>query len=124
MGESGPIALDVENLKDNKINILSNGDIEINKQIVDKIKIVDFQDRSTLESLGNTLFKPKSNNVEFKEAKGQITQGALESANSTAIDSMIKSIEGSRVYETLTKTIETSHRTLGKVVNEVGRLKR
>lgn len=124
IGESGPIALDIENVKDNQIKIHSNGDIEVNKEIVDRIKIVDFEDKSKLSYQGNSLFKANGENLVMKEAKAQLSQGSLESANSTAIETMIKSIDGSRTYEMLSKTIETSNRSLGKIVNEVGRIKR
>lgn len=125
IGESGnPLSVSTNNFDAKKLRILSNGDLEINKEIVDKVKIVDFNDKSQLKALGGSLFKSvKENNI--KDAENyQITQGSLESSNANVIESMIKSIDAMRTYEFLSKNIETVNRGLSKTVNEVGRLKR
>ncbi|EKE03830.1 MAG: hypothetical protein ACD_20C00147G0011 [uncultured bacterium] len=125
LGESGnPLSVNSNNFDPKKLKILSNGDLEINKEIVDKVKVVDFNDRSQLKTLGNSLFKPV-NEDNVKDAENyQITQGSLESSNANVIESMIKSIEAMRAYEVLTKNIETVTRGINKTVNEVGRIKR
>jgi len=125
IGESGnPINFNINNTKGQEIKIGKDGTVLIGKEIMDKLKIVDFTDKKNLEAQGNSLFKPANNEAPIKAAGFEVNQGSLEMANSNAIESMVNSIHGMRTYETLAKVIETDNRTLSKTVNEVGRIKR
>lgn len=125
LGESGsPVSVNVNNFDIKKLKISENGNIEVNKESVDKVKIVDFEDRKDLIAVGNSLFKSVSDQKPVDLENFNISQGSVELSNSNTVEALIKSIEGMRTYETLTKTIESNHRTLGKTVNEVGRVKR
>ncbi|OGI16996.1 MAG: flagellar basal-body rod protein FlgF [Candidatus Melainabacteria bacterium RIFOXYA2_FULL_32_9] len=125
VGESGPISININEADVKSIKIHPNGDVEINKEIVDKVKIVDFEDRKMLKAMGDSLFKPVDDSQKPIDSENyQINQGALESSNANVVECMIKSIEAMRAYENLTKNIETVNRGLSKTINEVGRIKR
>lgn len=126
LGETGaPITLNFnakDDVKDIKID--AQGNVELNKVIIDKIKVVDFENRNSLQAMGGSLYKTSGNTPALTPEKYSISQGALEGANSNVIECMINSINGSRTYEHLSKVIETDNRTLSKVVSEVGRVRR
>ncbi len=95
---------------------IMQGDIEI-----DKLRIVDFKDKSNLKTIGNSLFKSIDEQpVEMQNPS--VSQGYLEGSNANVVKSMIDSITGSRTYETLSKIIRNSDSTLRKTINEVGRV--
>ncbi len=125
-GENGSISLDLKNAGMKDLKIDSQGNIELKGQQIGKIKIVDFQDRNVLEPIGNSLLKPSNGQAgsPIDAANFELNQGTLESANSNVVECMVNSITGMRTYETLGKIIESANRTLGKSVNEVGRIKR
>jgi flagellar basal-body rod protein FlgG len=125
IGEKGaPLKSNTNNFNLKDLQIHPNGNFEINKETLDKVKIVDFKNYQELEPMGNSLYKPINDQIPFKSTNYEIKQGAIEGSNSNTIDSMIKSIEASRIYETLSKTVEISNKTLTKAINEVGRVKR
>ena len=91
-----------------------------------KIQVVDFKDKNSLQGAGNTLFKQAdpANNKPISSAKYNVVQNSLEGSNANAIETMISSMNGMRVYDSLTNIIKTTNGTLNKTINEVGRVKR
>lgn len=125
MAENGPIKIPPGKTTDiKKFKINENGFVSYDNKIVDKLKISDFEDRNTLEKLGTSLFKQTENSTIIPAKDFGITQGALESSNANTVDCMIKSIHGERIYESLSKVIQNSDRTLQKTISDVGRIKR
>lgn len=111
-----------------KMVVNSDGSIDLNGQISNKLKIVQFKDVKNLTPIGNSVFKfsDPTNNPENKPVLGknfELSQRALESSNANVVETMVSSIEGMRTYESLSKVIEANKGTLSKAVNEVGRLK-
>lgn len=123
MGEKGPIVLKTEGKDSNNITISSDGTIHDGKTIVDKLNILDFKKSSSMKTLGDSLYQPANNDKPIKAVDYQIDQGALEQANSNVVECMVNSIQGSRTYESLSKVIDASNKSLSKAVNEVGKMK-
>ncbi len=124
MGERGPLTIDIQNSEVNNITVNSNGEILQNGQSIGKIKISDFNDLKSLQSFGNSLYKPSGNQLSINAENYEIKQGALETSNANVVETMVNSIQGQRTYEALAKVVETTSRSLNKSVNEVGRIKR
>ena len=120
MGQGGPITL---NNNSNDVKINSDGTVLVNNQSTGKLKIVDFNDTSTLQAIGNSLYKPTNGQAPIAATSCQVKQGALESSNSNVIECMVNSINASRTYETLSKVIDSNNKSLTQAINTVGRIR-
>ena len=116
MGTQGPIRLSGHQIRvDEAGNVYSDG------ALVDKLRIVSFADEGVLEKQGGSYFKPAGPVAELT-AQGIIQQGFLEGANVNTVSEMVDLINVFRSYEANQKMIQTQDDTLGKAVNEVGKV--
>lgn len=117
----GSIKLEIEARSLSDLVISNDGRVIQGGVEIDKLKIVDFEDKSKLRVVGNSLITNTDKNQQPVELDNpSVSQGYLESSNANVVKSMIDSITGSRTYETLSKVIRDSDGTLRKTVNEVG----
>ena len=125
MDESGgSIDFNIKDKSLQDIKIREDGVLMLGKEEVAQLKVVNFEEPEKLQSIGSSLFKPINEDVKPEEAEGyKIEQGFMECSNSNTVETMIKTISATRTYETLARILQTSDRTLGKSVNEVGRIK-
>jgi flagellar basal-body rod protein FlgG len=124
MGEKGEIKLSLEKVKSKDVLVDENGTVRLKDQVLDKLKIVDFNNKKSLTQIGNSLMT-SATGERPKAANGcKVVQGGVETSNANVVECMVSSITGSRIYESLAKVIETDNRTLSKTVNDVGRMKR
>lgn len=124
LGENGQVInIDPagQSLKD--IVIADDGRVLQNNIEMDKLRIVDFEDKSKLRSIGHSLFQ-NSDKAQFpvEMENPSVSQGYLEGSNANVVKSMIDSITGSRTYEVLSKVVNESNGTLRKAINDVGTL--
>jgi len=126
LGENGEITIDSQAaLTDpdgHEVLVDDGGNVSVDGSIIDKLRIVDFENISGLEKIGNTSFKRRSENVVESKAKDfAISQGALELANVNALQMMTELIEVHRGYESYQKVIRSVDEVNSKIINEVGR---
>lgn len=115
LGENGRILI-----PNGEIFISENGYVYSNGEFVDKIKIIDFENKDSLRKFGDNLYDKIDETVE-KPFGGKILQRFLESSNINIVDEMVKMINISRVYEINQKAIQTHDSTLAKAVNEIAK---
>ncbi|TCK93367.1 flagellar basal-body rod protein FlgG [Natranaerovirga hydrolytica] len=115
MGEDGTITLGT-----GEVTINENGQIYLNGDYVDTLQLVNFGELD-LEKMGDNLYRVPEDAEELA-FEGQVIQGFLEESNVNAIREMVDMISVMRTYESNQKVIQTQDETLGKVVNEVGRI--
>jgi flagellar basal-body rod protein FlgF len=99
MGEDGELILNGDN-----ISIERDGSIYVDKVVIDKLKVVDFENKNHLQNFGMSLFG--NINVEadhFVPASYSVRQGFIESSNVNIVQEMISLIECLRAYETYDK---------------------
>ena len=125
LSESGSaIKIDTTTGGLDKLNVAGDGTIFLDKQAVDKLKLVEFNSPNDLTTIGNALYKTSNNNVKPVASKdSKVDQGFVEGSNSNVIGTMINTISATRTYETLAKVIKATEATLSKAVNDVGRVK-
>jgi flagellar basal-body rod protein FlgF len=116
-GLSGDIVIP-KNAK--KIDILRNGDVLVDNNPVDKLKIAQFGNNQNLRRTGSSYYTGAQPTGEVKGVT--VEQGFIERSNANAITEMVNSMTGLRVYESLQKSIQMQNETLGKSVNEVGKV--
>lgn len=100
------------------IAIDNSGSIYSNGEYVNKLKLVDFENKASLRKYGESLYNKTNESVE-KPFTGKVLQGHLESSNVNAVREMIKMVTMSRVYEANQKLIQTHDASLGKAVTEI-----
>jgi flagellar basal-body rod protein FlgG len=115
MGQEGPIRLEEGN-----ISINESGQIYLNDAYVDQIRLVDFN-KLDIRKEGNNLYVAEDG-AEVLEFQGQVLQGFLEESNVNSIREMVDMINVMRSFESNQKVVQTQDETLGKAVNEVGRI--
>lgn len=80
--------------------------------------ITDFNDYTSLNSLGDTFFTGAGGlNIE-----GEVRQGFLEMSNVETVDEIVKMIEIARQFESNQRLLHAADETLSKAVNELGRV--
>ena len=146
MGEAGPISLKLNNfrierdggiyynpqLQDDSQRLVAERDNNWNsEELLDRIKIVNFDRPQHLEKMGSSLFKPayESNLHIPLSGEPQLLSGnqrpvvrwkMLEKSNINAVSEMVNMIEIQRAYEANQKVIQTDDQLLGRLINGVG----
>ncbi|WP_317366670.1 flagellar basal-body rod protein FlgF [uncultured Tyzzerella sp.] len=115
LGENGRIVI-----PNGKITISENGNIYSNNEFVDKLKIVDFENKETLRKYGDNLYNKIDESVE-KPFTGTILQSQIEMSNVNAVQEMVKMIAVSRAYELNQKMVQSHDAILGRAVNDIAK---
>lgn len=140
LGDKGPIYLKKNNfvvLKDGRIyqnakfagdphRLVSNAENTWNnKELVDRLKIVTFNEDRYLKKQGNSMWKATDFSGPPKPVdlggKTQIEQGFLETSNVNAVTAMVDMIQVNRAYEASQKTIQTQDTLAGKLINDAAK---
>ena len=120
LGEGGEIQLPAGTL-----TIGSDRTASVDGKIVDKLKIVRFSDPRVLTRAASSLFKIGVPGVSAEEdSTSMVRQGFLESSNVNTVEEMVNMITTFRFYEADQKVLKAQDQTLGRVVNELGRVPR
>ncbi|MBN2008097.1 flagellar basal-body rod protein FlgF [candidate division KSB1 bacterium] len=120
VGEDGYIEIDE---KTSDFQISEDGEIFVNKSRANKFLIQTVTDKQGLEKFGDSLFRPKNPNVEVTQMdQYRIQQGYLEQSNVNPVEEMVNMLITMRQFEAMQKTVNFHNETLGKAVNELGRV--
>ena len=98
------------------------GNITVKNVSVGKLKIVTFDDSAGLRSEGGNLYYNYNAKVVTPTTPSTVKQGYLEASNVDITKEMVDMISVSRTYETNQKILKMLDESLGKAVNEVGRI--
>lgn len=115
LGEKGPITI-----QNGKVSIDENGNVYANDELINKLKLVDFSDKTTLRKTGENLYETTKDS-KMTKFNATVQQGFLESSNVNSVKEMVDMISVSRIYEANQRMIGIHDTILGKAVNEVGR---
>ena len=119
MGEGGEIRLPA-----GTTNIGPDGTISVDGQTVGKLRIARFADPSALVRAGSSLFAVGTPGVEPEDMDNPaLRQGMLERSNVSTIEEMVSMITTFRFYEADQRAVQMQDGALGRVVNELGRVK-
>jgi flagellar basal-body rod protein FlgF len=106
-----------------EISISQDGDIQVDRNRADKLKIVAFKDQKQLEKMGSSLFQPVGGMRE-ETAKGvMVRQGFLEQSNVNPVKQMTEMLSILRQFESLQKSLNMIMNVLNeRAINQVGRI--
>ena len=116
VGEYGPIYVGQEDF-----HVDPEGNIWQNGQFVNRLQLIDFEDATLLEKVGDNLFvnnSPEANPA--LEFEGEVLQGYIEASNVDLLEEMSNMIVAARSYEAAQRVLQMIDSTLSKTVNEVG----
>ena len=107
MGENGIIRLEDDKFTVNEDGIITTKDNEV----IDRIKIVRFENERYLKKMGNSFWASNSVSGEAYIAEGmerpRMLQGYMETSNVNVVNEMVRMIEVNRAYEASQKTIQS-----------------
>jgi len=114
LGEKGPIKL-----PEGVLQINESGDLFVDGEKVDSLRIVDFQKPENLIRAGGEIFLSKD---KPSKAKGAVKQGYLEKSNVEIVKEMVRMIEMYREFESYQKAIQFFDDAQGKATNEIAKI--
>ena len=117
LGEGGPITI-----SQGEIFIDEAGQISINGNVIDSIKISDFAQPYRLKKAANNVYLPQDDFVKSFDAEDfSIKHKFLERSNVIPVEEMLHMIVYFRNYEADTRILQAQDETLRRAVNDVGR---
>ncbi|MFW6409458.1 MAG: flagellar basal-body rod protein FlgF [Halanaerobiales bacterium] len=120
LGEDGE---PLQTINERDIHVDGNGQIHLGDLEGGSLQVVDFEDSSDLEKVGDNLYQPVEDDIESEEAEDySVAQGHLEQSNVNIVREMVNMIEANRHYQTNQKVIQKADSTLDQAVNQVGRV--
>jgi flagellar basal-body rod protein FlgG len=124
MGTAGAIRFpDMQKLAHGEVVVSEDGEITVDKNVVARLRIVDFDDLTKLKKDGDSFFadgglqKP----VDIDGSSTLLRQGHLEESNVEGIEEMIEMVELTRDFESSQRAIQYQDATLDKIM-DVGRV--
>ena len=99
------------------------GQVTVDDNLVDTIRVVDVAEKNDLEKIGRTEFELPNGIDPIKAAKFAIRQGYLESSNVNIIKEMVDMVISYRNYESDAQALKTQDDSLEKLINNVGRVR-
>jgi len=115
MGDNGPIVVGK-----GEFTVDANGNVAQNGVNIDKLSIVNFDITTALQKDGDNLFM--GGNPTANDGQSLVQQGYLEGSNVDVGNEMVSLIEIQRAYEVNQRVLKMIDESLGKAVNEVGRV--
>lgn len=116
LGENGQI-----NIGTSDFSIDSTGNIQAGGQLIDRLRIMDVEDETTLRKQGGNLYTLQGGEATPAE-QVQLRQGFVEMSNVDLSNQMVNMIEIQRSYEINQRMIRIMDEKLGKTVNELGKV--
>jgi flagellar basal-body rod protein FlgG len=119
LGEGGPIHLAAKG----KVLVDQSGVIQQGQASVGKLRVVKVErlDQS-VEKRGETAWRLKDPAAVVTGARPEVLQGYLEASNVNPVREMVEMITVQRAYEASQRMISAQDETLGKAVNDLGRV--
>jgi flagellar basal-body rod protein FlgG len=121
MGQGGIINVSLDGSKTGDFEISKLGEIFVNDEYIDMLKIVDFEDYRELTKEGVNLFSANDNLKPYEPEMYMVLQRHLEGSNVNSVDEMVELISLQRNFESTQKAVRTLDDALGKAANDIGR---
>jgi flagellar basal-body rod protein FlgG len=105
-----------------KISIGEAGEVFLDKNQIDQLKVVSFDNLSALKKEGNSLFVSSGDRSLEKNSDAKIKSGYLEQSNVNPVSSMVRMVEIMRHFEAIQKGINLIMNDINtKAIEKLGR---
>jgi flagellar basal-body rod protein FlgF len=119
LGTDGfPITLDP--VSQAPIKIDEGGRVSQGDRMAGRMALVDFADRKQIEKTGQNLFS--ANGQQRIDGTGRVRQSMYEASSVEPVNTLVDMISTARAYEANAKLISLQDESLGRVVNDLGRV--
>ncbi len=116
LGQNGPVKIN-----GSKVSIGSDGQIVVDKEPVEKLLVVDFEQTKFLTKEGGSYYLYSGEEKDIYTVDNvNIQQNYIESSNVNSIQESIKMIETFRVFQSVQKAIQSIDQINNKMINEYG----
>ncbi len=118
IGTGGPITLEDTSMVIDEAGRIFNKD----SQLMGQLSVVDIEDKSKLDKIGNTLFQSQEE-VQEIPTEAVVKHRYLEDSNVNQANAMIEMIallDSLRQFETQQKLLQTQDELNGKVISQIG----
>jgi flagellar basal-body rod protein FlgF len=105
-----------------QISIGPDGTISASGEIVARLGLFDVPDKTQLAQAGGTLLRYSGDAKKLPQASGTLQSGFLERSNVDPTTELTRLIQTQRQLEANANMIRYQDQTLGKLVNEVGKI--
>ncbi|MCH8980788.1 flagellar hook-basal body protein, partial [candidate division KSB1 bacterium] len=122
LGEGGPIEINLLENSAAEILINGSGEILIDGNVIDKLKIVSAQNPADFSKIGSNLFQLREGIEATPLENVELKQGFLENSNVDSVSEMVAMIDLMHQYEVGQKMIRSQDAILQKAANEIGRV--
>jgi len=117
MGVSGEIVL-----TNGQPTIDAGGVVSDNGRMVDRIKIIGFDDGAELKILEGGVFEAGKGAKLLSEQDVQLRQGFLENSNVNSSSEMVQMIQAMRHFESMQKVVQGYDDMVGSAIRKLGDL--
>ncbi|MCQ2506578.1 MAG: flagellar hook-basal body protein [Lachnospiraceae bacterium] len=117
--EGGDLMVDIDG---GEVTIDKDGSVFQNGELVDVIRIVDFEDYNYLKKFADTYLEPMEGYKYKDVAEAQLMQGYLENSNINVVSEMVNMISITRAYEAGQKVIQAYDSTMDQAANSIGKV--
>jgi flagellar basal-body rod protein FlgF len=125
LGEGGEISVDGQENphRYKKFSVDEDGNISVDGNQIDRLRLVDYPQPDALIKVGETLFKPANPGLGGTPAEDtRVSQGFVELSNVDAVKMMTEMIEVLRGYESYQKIIRSVDEVNSRAINEIGKM--
>ena len=105
-----------------EFTISEQGNVIVNGATVDRLRVVTFGDLTGLEKVGANMFAAGTAGAPQPAADCKVRQGYLEGSNVDMSEEMVTMVELNRAYQVNQRVLTMLDQSLGKTVNEVGKV--
>ncbi len=116
MGEEGQVWID-----EGSMDVMSNGEIYVDGEYVDTLKLVKAENPEALVKIGDNLYKAREEARLNYVPEGEVLQGFIEASNVSSVKEMVGMLTAFRSYEANQRIVTAYDSILEKAVNEIGR---
>ena len=117
LGEAGPIQI-----QGRDVHVTEGGEVWVDGALAGVLALRDFADPQGLVREGSSLWAPTAWSGQPQPAAARVREGYLEESNVNVVTAMVELIAAYRSYEANQRVIQAYDQTLGKAVNELGRV--
>jgi len=117
LGEAGPIQI-----QGTEVHVTEEGEIWVDGAPVAVLALRDFPEPQGLLREGSSLWAATEASGPAQPAEARVHGGYLEESNVNVVMAMVELIAAYRAYEANQRVIQAFDQTLGKAVNELGRV--
>ena len=100
--------------------VASNGQVRVGERLLAQLKVVQFSDPSALRHLDAGYFVSNQSGVVVDESRVVIHQGALENANVSQGQEMVRLMQAIRHFESMTRLLQGYDEMLGGAIRRLG----